>query len=71
LQSSRALGWDTNFIDTTVSDHGFSNSCGTFPQSTFMHIGYTGTCVCGTAEGNGGKGLYSVILTNRVYNCEG
>jgi serine-type D-Ala-D-Ala carboxypeptidase len=72
-QSSRALGWDTNYQDPTgsVADNGFTNSCGSFPAQTFMHIGYTGTCVCGTAAGNRGKGLYSVVLTNRVYNCEG
>ena len=64
--SSRALGWDTNSY-VNVSDQGFDHSCGSFPASTFMHIGYTGTCVCGNTE----AGLYTVILTNRVYNCEG
>jgi serine-type D-Ala-D-Ala carboxypeptidase len=65
-QSSRALGWDTNSRDETVSDQGFTNSCGNMPEETFMHIGYTGTCVCGVRGG-----LWTVILTNRVYNCDG
>ncbi len=64
--SSRALGWDTNSY-VNVSDQGFDHSCGSFPASTFMHIGYTGTCVCGNTD----VGLYTIILTNRVYNCEG
>jgi serine-type D-Ala-D-Ala carboxypeptidase len=65
-QSSRALGWDTNSYDRSVGDFGYHNSCGGFPQDAFMHIGYTGTCVC--AERGG---VWSVVLTNRVYNCNG
>lgn len=65
--SSRALGWDTNSYNTLVTDAGFDNSCSTlFPENTFMHIGYTGTCVCAVQNS-----IYSVILTNRVYNCIG
>jgi hypothetical protein len=64
--SSRALGWDTNSKDYTIEDQGYDNSCGAFPDSAFMHIGYTGTCVCGVRGG-----LWSVVLTNRVFQCEG
>ena len=32
--------------------------------TTFTHTGYTGTQVCGDVE----KGVYTVLLTNRVYN---
>jgi hypothetical protein len=36
---------------------------------TFMHTGYTGTCIC--VDPDPLHGLYTVILTNRIYNCEG
>ncbi len=64
-QSSRALGWSTN--DPSVKDYGFDASCGNFSASTFMHTGYTGTCVCVDPVNE----LWSVILTNRAYNCQG
>ena len=64
-QSSRALGWDTN--TQLVSTYGYDNSCGAMSSSSFMHIGYTGTCVCVDPENL----LWSVVLTNRAYNCDG
>lgn len=64
-QSSRAFGWTTN--DPSVADYGFDNSCGAFSSRTFMHTGYSGTCVCADPVNN----LWSVILTNRAYNCQG
>jgi serine-type D-Ala-D-Ala carboxypeptidase len=64
-QSSRALGWDTN--TPLVSTYGYDNSCGTMSDSAFMHIGYTGTCVCVDPVNL----LWSVVLTNRAYNCNG
>jgi CubicO group peptidase (beta-lactamase class C family) len=64
-QSSRALGWDTNSFD--VTDYGYSNSCGNWSSTTFMHIGYTGTMICLDPD----LQLYSVFLSNRVYNCQG
>ena len=64
-QSSRALGWDTNSY--SVTDYGYSNSCGTLSEQTFMHIGYTGTCICIDPLNQ----VWSVVLTNRVYNCQG
>jgi CubicO group peptidase (beta-lactamase class C family) len=64
-QSSRALGWTIN--DPSVKDYGFDNSCGTMSTLTFMHTGYSGTIVCIDPI----KGLWSTILTNRVYNCQG
>jgi CubicO group peptidase (beta-lactamase class C family) len=70
-QSSRALGWDTNSY--TVADFGYHNSCGSFPEEAFMHIGYTGISVCADPRPatQGGSGLYTVIMTNRVYECTG
>ncbi|QDZ21081.1 beta-lactamase [Chloropicon primus] len=59
--SSRALGWNTN--DPTVHDEGWNLSCGNFSSKTFMHLGYTGTMVCGDPI----NGVYLVLLTNRVY----
>lgn len=60
-QSSRALGWNTN--DPTVFDEGWGLMCGTMGPRTFMHIGYTGTQVCGDPD----RGLLTVFHTNRVY----
>eukprot|EP01034_Spumella_vulgaris_P043093 gene43093-53482_t len=57
--SFRALGWTTN--DATVNDCGFSGSCGNMSPQTFMHIGYTGTCVCVDPVNK----VWSVVLTNR------
>lgn len=64
-QSSRALGWSTNSNES--KDYGFDHSCGTMSPLTFMHTGYTGTCMCADPE----SGLWSVILTTRIYNCQG
>jgi len=63
-QSSRALGWSTN--SPLAPDYGYDHSCGAMSVDTFMHTGYTGTCICIDP-----RGLYTVILTNRVYNCQG
>jgi CubicO group peptidase (beta-lactamase class C family) len=59
--SSRALGWNTN--DPTVTDMGWNLSCGKLSSKTFMHLGYTGTQVCGDPVNK----VYTVLLTNRVY----
>lgn len=67
-QSSRAYGWTTNsFRDSENADHGYDHSCGSMSGKTFMHIGYTGTCMCADPKSS----LWSVILTNRAYNCQG
>lgn len=58
-QSSRALGWTTNSI--AAEDHGYDHSCGMMSEETFMHIGYTGTCLCADPHHR----LFTVILTNR------
>jgi CubicO group peptidase (beta-lactamase class C family) len=47
-----------------VNDYGFRGSCGNMSNKTFMHIGFTGTCVCIDPVNE----LWSVILTNRVYD---
>eukprot|EP01105_Mastigella_eilhardi_P014257 TRINITY_DN3251_c0_g1_i1.p1 TRINITY_DN3251_c0_g1~~TRINITY_DN3251_c0_g1_i1.p1 ORF type:complete len:258 (-),score=58.73 TRINITY_DN3251_c0_g1_i1:20-793(-) len=60
-QSSRALGWNTN--DYTAPDQGWNQCCGTLSESTFMHIGYTGTMICVDPARN----LIVVLLTNHVY----
>lgn len=66
-QSSRAYGWTTNsFRDSDNADYGYDHSCGSMSGDTFMHIGYTGTCMCGDPKSS----LWSVILTNRAYNCQ-
>lgn len=64
-QSSRALGWSTN--NPNVKDFGFDQSCGSMSMKTFMHTGYTGGCICVDPDNK----LFSVVLTNRVYNCQG
>ena len=64
--SSRALGWDTNLEN--VTDFGFDGVCGSIlGPRTFLHIGYSGTCLCVDPV----AGFWSVVLTNRVYNCQG
>merc|ERR1712137_526338 len=60
-QSCRALGWSTN--DPTVTDEGWNLSCGNLSPTTWTHIGYTGTQICGDPTRN----LVTVMLTNRVY----
>jgi len=60
-QSSRALGWNTN--DPTVFDEGWNNSCGALANTTFMHLGYTGTQSCGDPV----RKIITIFLTNRVY----
>jgi CubicO group peptidase (beta-lactamase class C family) len=59
-QSSRALGWSINTPE--AKDFGYDNSCGTMSTLTFMHTGYTGTCVCVDPSS---PPMWSVILTNR------
>ena len=59
-QSSRALGWSTNSF--AAEDYGYDHSCGTMTAETFMHTGYTGTCMCIDP----GNQIYTVILTNRL-----
>ena len=64
--SSRALGWDTNSL--TVNDFGFDGVCGSgLTESAFLHIGYSGTCICIDPV----RDFWSVVLTNRVFNCQG
>ena len=58
-QSSRAVGWDTN--SDLVTTYGYNKSCGTMGVQAFMHIGYTGTCVCVDKQNR----VWSVVLTNR------
>ncbi|EGC37335.1 hypothetical protein DICPUDRAFT_87026 [Dictyostelium purpureum] len=60
-QSSRALGWNTN--DPTVNDEGWGLACGSLSSKTWMHLGYTGTMLCGDPE----RELILILLTNRVY----
>lgn len=50
-----------NTLCSQVSDYGFNNSCGTMSPETFMHIGYTGTCICVDPVNR----IYSVVLTTR------
>ena len=57
--SSRALGWDTMLP---------TSSCGTrLSDSAFGHTGYTGTSLWIDP----GRGLYVVLLTNRVHPTRG
>jgi len=60
-QSSRALGWNTN--DPTAFDSGWNCSCGTLSPRTWMHLGYTGTMICGDPD----RDVAMIFLTNRVY----
>lgn len=60
-QSSRALGWNTN--DPDSYDYGWNLVCGTMSASTWTHIGFTGTQMCGDPE----RKLITILLTNRVY----
>lgn len=54
-QSSRALGWDTN--------NQAYRWCGTMSNATFLHIGYTGTELCGDPQ----SGLATIVLANGRY----
>ena len=38
-----------------------------FSEETFLHIGYTGTCICIDPQSS----IWTVVLTNRVYGCQG
>ena len=60
-QSSRALGWNTNADD--APDQGWGHACGTLSETTFMHIGFTGTMICADPE----RKMGLVLLDNRVY----
>ncbi|KAH3764858.1 penicillin-binding protein 4* [Pelomyxa schiedti] len=64
-QSSRAIGWNTN--DYTVFDQGWTQSCGTLSEHTFMHTGYTGTMICADKD----RQLIVLLMTNRVYPVAG
>ena len=65
-QSSRALGWNTNDI-TAQPDGGWDESCGALSKETFTHVGYTGTQLCGDPV----RGIYTILLTARVYGGDG
>lgn len=55
--STRALGWDTN-----------DPLCGSIPQPTFTHTGYTGTQICAImADAETPMPFYTILLTNRVW----
>lgn len=54
-QSSRALGWDTNSQPNPAN-----RSCGTLSPRTFLHVGFTGTQLCGDPE----RGVFTVLLAN-------
>jgi len=56
-QSSRALGWDTNAVNSQY------HFCGNLSAATFTHTGFTGTIICADPV----RGLYTVFLSNRVY----
>eukprot|EP01050_Picozoa_sp_SAG11_P007267 SAG11_NODE_599_length_8269_cov_3.455080_2_plen_88_part_00 len=58
MQSSRALGWDTN--DYSANAY---RGCGNLSATTYTHTGYTGTQVCTDPD----RQLITVLLTNRVY----
>eukprot|EP01107_Rhizomastix_libera_P015871 TRINITY_DN6246_c0_g1_i1.p1 TRINITY_DN6246_c0_g1~~TRINITY_DN6246_c0_g1_i1.p1 ORF type:complete len:417 (-),score=51.62 TRINITY_DN6246_c0_g1_i1:18-1268(-) len=64
-QSSRAIGWDTN--DYTMDDQGYSQSCGSLSENTFMHTGFTGTLTCGDRD----RELIVILFSNRVYPARG
>lgn len=64
-QSCRALGWSTN--DPTTPDEGWDLSCGNLAPTTWTHIGYTGTQICGDPT----REIVTVFLTNRVYPIAG
>ena len=55
-QSSRAIGWDTNFEFSTSAGKAFS-------ETSYGHTGYTGTSVWTDPE----KKIIVILLTNRVY----
>ena len=61
-QSSRALGWDTNNYAANTY-----RGCGNLSSVTFTHTGYTGTQLCADPAALGGRGVMTVLLTNRVY----
>ena len=45
-----------------MKDFGYDHSCGVMSNATFMHTGYSGTCMCADPHNK----LWSVILTNRL-----
>ncbi len=55
--SSRAIGWDTR------SETGYSSAGTKFGPRAFGHTGYTGTSLWVDPD----RGLWVVLLTNRVY----
>ncbi len=44
-------------------DFGWNQTCGTMHPTTFTHLGYTGTQICGDPV----REIYTIFLTNRVY----
>ena len=46
--------------DTNSEGNG---SCGSLSKKTFLHLGFSGTQVCGDPE----RKLFTIFLTNRVY----
>ena len=62
-QSTRALGWDTNYLHSNDPYYSKIGPCGNMSQSSINHLGYTGTEVCIDNENN----IITIILTNRVY----
>jgi len=56
-KSSRALGWDTNAVNSQY------HFCGSLSAATFTHTGFTGTIICADPV----REMYTVFLSNRVY----
>lgn len=59
-ESSRAFGWNTNA--NVTPDQGWNFTCGTLSNTTYLHIGYTGTQLCIDPV----REIFTVLLTNRV-----
>jgi CubicO group peptidase (beta-lactamase class C family) len=60
-QSSRALGWDTNYGHKPYPEE--YHSCGTLSPETYLHLGFSGTQICMDPK----RKLFTILLTNRVY----
>ncbi len=59
-ESSRALGWDTNWRQE-------SSAGPTWPEDSFGHTGYTGTSIWLDLPSQ----TYAILLTNRVHPSDG
>lgn len=44
-------------------DYGWDQLCGNLSPRTFMHVGFTGTMLCGDPD----RKVITILLTNRVY----